>query len=146
MYDLSWAVDGFITSGNITLSDSEVEIAASDAGSLTNTTKRMNGHSKYVTNFQLGYDSANGDHSASLIYNVFGERIIWSGINGREDAYEQPFHSLDFVYSYYIDFNSTIKLRVRNLLGEDQEVTQDNVTVRSRTVGTNLQLSFKYDF
>lgn len=146
LYDLGWVVDGFFTSGNITLSDSEVKIAASDAGSLTNTTKRMNGHSKYVTNFQLGYDSANGEHSASLIYNVFGERIIASGINGREDAYEQPFHSLDFVYSYYLDFNSTIKLRLRNLLGEDQQVTQDDVTVRSRTVGTTLQLSFKYDF
>ncbi|GAA0368952.1 TonB-dependent receptor [Bowmanella denitrificans] len=146
LYDLSWAMDGFFTSGNITLSDSEVDIEASSAGSLTNTTKRMNGHSKYVANFQLGYDSANGEHSASLVYNVFGERILASGIDGRQDAYEQPFHSLDMVYSYYMDFNSTIKLRVRNLLGEDQEVTQDGVTVRSRTVGTSLQLSYKYDF
>ncbi|MBN7818626.1 TonB-dependent receptor [Bowmanella sp. Y26] len=146
LYDLGWAVDGFFTSGNITLSDSEVDIEASDAGSLTNTTKRMNGHSKYVANFQLGYDSANGEHSASLVYNVFGERILASGIDGRQDAYEQPFHSLDMIYSYYMDFNSTIKLRVRNLLGEDQEVTQDGVTVRSRSVGTTFQLSYKYDF
>lgn len=146
LYDLGWAADGFFTSGNITLSDSEVDIEASDAGSLTNTTKRMNGHSKYVANFQLGYDSANGEHSASLVYNVFGERILASGIDGRQDAYEQPFHSLDMVYSYYMDFNSTIKLRVRNLLGEDQEVTQDGVTVRSRSVGTTFQLSYKYDF
>lgn len=146
LYDLGWAVDGFFTSGNITLSDSEVDIEASNAGSLTNTTKRMNGHSKYVANFQLGYDSVDGMHSASLVYNVFGERILASGIDGRQDAYEQPFHSLDLVYSYYMDFNSTIKLRVRNLLGEDQEVTQDGVTVRSRTVGTAVQLSYKYDF
>ncbi len=146
LYDLSWAADGFFTSGNITLSDSEVSIDAADAGNLTNTTKRMNGHSKYVANFQLNYDSANGEHSASLVYNVFGERILASGINGREDAYEQPFQSLDFVYSYYPDFNSTIKLRLRNILGEDQEVMQNGITVRSRTIGTTAQVTYKYDF
>lgn len=146
LYDLGWLADGFFTSGNITLSDSEVTIDAADAGNLTNTSKRMNGHSQYVANLQLSYDSANGEHSASLVYNVFGERILASGINGRQDAYEQPFHSLDFIYSYYPDFNSTIKLRVKNLLGQDQEVTQDSITVRSRTIGTMVKLSYEYQF
>ena len=57
-----------------------------------------------------------------------------------------PFHSLDVVYTYYPDFNSTVKLKVSNLLGEDQEVTQSGVVVRSREVGTGLSLSYKYDF
>ncbi|MEG3768058.1 TonB-dependent receptor domain-containing protein [Alteromonas sp. 14N.309.X.WAT.G.H12] len=146
LYDLGWLSSGFFTSGNITLSDSEVIIEASDAGNLTNTEKRLNGHSKYVANFQLNYDSANGEHSASVVYNVFGERILASGINGRDDAFEQPFHSLDVVYSYYPTFNSTIKLRLKNLLGEDQEVTQDGITVRSRTIGTSVKLSYQYEF
>ncbi|MCC2604979.1 TonB-dependent receptor plug domain-containing protein [Planctobacterium marinum] len=146
LYDLSWLASGFFTSGNITLSDSEVTIDAADAGSLTNTTKRMNGHSEYVVNLQLSYDSADGEHSASLVYNVFGERILASGINGREDAFEQPFHSLDVVYSYYPSFNSTIKFRLKNLLGEDQEVTQNDIAVRTRTVGTTFNVSYKYDF
>jgi outer membrane receptor protein involved in Fe transport len=146
LYDLNWVATGFFTSGNITLSDSEVTIDAADAGSLTNTKKPLNGHSKYVANFQLNYDSANGEHSASLVYNVFGERILASGINGREDAYEQPFHSMDFIYSYYPDFNTTIRLRVKNLFGDDQEVTQNDITVRSRTIGTAVKLSYQYDF
>ena len=120
LYDLSWVSDGFFTSGNITLSDSEVVVDAASAGNLTNTEKRMTGHSQYVVNMQLSYDSANGNHSGSLVYNVFGERIIASGINGREDAYEQPFNSLDATYSYFPDFNTTVKLTLKNLLGEDQ--------------------------
>ncbi|AEE24286.1 TonB-dependent receptor [Glaciecola sp. 4H-3-7+YE-5] len=146
LYDLSWVSDGFFTSGNITLSDSEVVVDAASAGNLTNTEKRMTGHSQYVVNMQLSYDSANGNHSGSLVYNVFGERIIASGINGREDAYEQPFNSLDATYSYFPDFNTTVKLTLKNLLGEDQEVTQDGIDVRTRSIGTTIKLSYRYDF
>ncbi|MDO7085754.1 TonB-dependent receptor plug domain-containing protein [Pseudocolwellia sp. AS88] len=146
LYDLSWLSDGFFTSGNITLSDSEVEIDPALAGNLTNTTKRMSGHSQYVANLQMNYDSANGMHSSSLVYNVFGERILASGVSGSDDAYEQPFHSLDLVYTYYPDFNSKIKLKVKNLLDEDQEVTQSDIVVRSKAVGINVSLSYTYDF
>ena len=146
MYDLTSIAEGFFTSGNITLSDSEVSIDPGLAGNLTNPTKRMNGHSEYVVNLQLNYDSANGNHSGSLVYNVFGERIIASGVGGREDALEQPFHALDFVYTYYPDFNSKIKLKVKNLLDESQEVTQSDVAVREKEIGTSISLSYTYEF
>ena len=146
MYGLEAFVDGFFTSGNVTLSDSEAVIDPAFAANLTNTTKRMTGHSEYVVNMQLNYDSADGMHAASLVYNVFGERILASGISGREDAMEQPFHSLDLVYTYYPDFNSKIKLKLQNLLGEEQEVTQSGITVRNKEVGTGVSLSFTYDF
>jgi len=146
LYDLSWMQDGFFTSGNITLSDSEVEINPALAGNLTNTTKRMNGHSQYVVNLQMNYDSANGNHSSSLVYNVFGERILASGISGSDDAFEQPFHSVDLIYTYYPDFNSKVKLKLKNLLDEDQEVTQSDIVVRSKAVGVNISLSYTYEF
>ncbi|QPB86053.1 TonB-dependent receptor plug domain-containing protein [Pseudoalteromonas rubra] len=146
LYDLSGVVSGFFTSGNVTLSDSEVEIDPARAGNLTNPTKRMTGHSKYVVNLQLNYDSADGQHSSSLVYNVFGERILASGIGGREDAFEQPFHSLDLVYTWYPDFNSQVKFKVQNLLDEEQEVTQSDFIVRQKEVGTSVSLSYKYEF
>ncbi|TMP31653.1 TonB-dependent receptor [Pseudoalteromonas rubra] len=146
LYDLSGVTSGLFTSGNITLSDSEVEIDPSRAGNLTNPTKRMTGHSKYVVNLQLNYDSADGQHSSSLVYNVFGERILASGIGGREDAFEQPFHSLDLVYTWYPDFNSQVKFKVQNLLDEEQEVTQSDYIVRQKEVGTSVSLSYKYEF
>ncbi|WP_448569003.1 TonB-dependent receptor plug domain-containing protein [Thalassotalea ganghwensis] len=146
MHDLVYLAEGFFTSGNITYSDSEVEIDPGLAGNLTNPTKRMSGHSEYVFNLQLNYDSADGNHSGSLVYNVFGERIIASGVGGREDAMEQPFHSLDLVYTYYPDFNSQIKLKVKNLLDESTEVTQSGITVREKEIGTAISLSYNYDF
>ncbi|RXF01914.1 TonB-dependent receptor [Pseudoalteromonas sp. PS5] len=146
LYDLSGVASGFFTSGNITLSDSEVSIDPARAGNLTNPTKRMTGHSEYVVNMQLNYDSADGQHSGSLVYNVFGERILASGIGGRDDAYEQPFHSLDLVYTWYPDFNSKVKFKVKNLLNEDQEVTQSDIVVRQKDVGTSISLSYSYEF
>lgn len=146
LYDLGVLSDGFFTSGNITLSDSEAKIDPTLAGSLTNATKRMTGHSEYVVNLQLNYDSSNGNHSSSLVYNVFGERILASGVVGREDAMEQPFHSLDLVYTYYPDFNSKIKFKIKNLLDENQEVTQSDIIVREKEVGMAFSLSYSYDF
>ena len=65
---------------------------------------------------------------------------------GRQDAFEQPFHSLDLVYTWYPDFNSKVKFKVQNLLGEEQEVTQSDIIVRSKEIGTGFSLSYSYDF
>ncbi|MDP4982942.1 TonB-dependent receptor plug domain-containing protein [Pseudoalteromonas tunicata] len=144
--DLTFVTEGLFTSGNITLSDSEATIDPSLAGNLTNPTKRMTGHSKYVVNLQLNYDSVDGMHSSSLVYNMFGERILAAGVGGPDDAYEQPFHSLDLVYTWYPDFNSNVKFKVKNLMNEDQEVTQSDVVVRSKEVGMTFDISYSYSF
>lgn len=146
LQDLTFLSDGLFTSGNITLSDSEAKIAPALAGNLTNPTKRMTGHSEYVVNMQLNYDSTDGVHSASLVYNVFGERILAAGVAGRDDAYEQPFHSLDLVYTWYPDFNSKVKFKVQNLLDEQKEVTQSDIVVRSREEGVEFSVSYAYEF
>ncbi|RUO69842.1 TonB-dependent receptor [Pseudidiomarina sediminum] len=148
--DLTSIADGLFLSGNFTLSDSEISIANTGNVELTNNTRRMTGHSKYVTNLQLGYDSLNGEHSASLIYNVAGERIAFAGVKqgemGIDDAFEQPFHSLDFVYTYYPDFNSKLKFKVQNMLGEDVEIEQNDRLIQTRTVGTGISLEYSYSF
>ena len=146
LHDLGYVASGFFTSGNLTLSKSEAIIDEALAGNLTNATKPMTGHSEYVVNLQLNYDSANGEHSGSLVYNVFGERILAAGVAGREDAYEQPFHSLDAVYTYYPTFSSTVKFKVKNILGEDQQVTQSDVVVRAKDIGRSFSVSYNYAF
>lgn len=140
-------------SGNLTLSDSEMELdrqnivdQAGVSAAVTNTKRRLTGHSKYVVNMQLGYDAPNGNHAATLIYNVFGERIIIPGIEGQQDAMEQPFHSLDLNYSYFPDFNSSIKLKLKNLLNEEQEILADNALVRSKEKGTEFSVQYTYQF
>ncbi|QJR80293.1 TonB-dependent receptor [Alteromonas pelagimontana] len=145
--------DNLFVSGNVTVSGSQIQLDRQHiveqtgvSASVTNLQRRLTGHSEYVVNLQLGYDSDNGEHSGSLVYNVFGDRILIPGIDGFDDSYEQPFHSLDMVYKYYPDFNTTITLRVQNILGEDRELEFEDTLLRSETRGTDFRLSYQYDF
>jgi len=129
-------VEGFFLSGNVTLSDSEIDITPGPGvGNVTNAQRRLTQHSEWVANILLGYDSPNGQHGATLAYNVFGERILFAGTNGIDDAFEQPFHSLDLTWSWFTTDNLTFKLRVRNLLQDEQEVEQQGVTILEQQVG-----------
>ncbi len=140
-------------SGNITISESEINIdtqrVVEQTGvstSITNPTRRMTGHSPYVLNFNLGWDAPNGNHSATLAYNIFGERIMLPGIEGKDEGYEQPFHSLDMVYTYYPTFSSTLTFKVQNLLGEDKEFEFEDTLSKSETRGTRFEVALKWDF
>lgn len=145
--------DNMFLSGNLTLSDSEVTMNSQNiveqtgvSASITNLTRRLTGHSEYVVNVNLGFDSDDGNHSASLVYNVFGDRIIIPGIDGFDDNYEQPFHSLDFVYTYYPDFNSTVKFKLQNILDEQKELVFEDTLFRTEAVGVGFSLSYKREF
>lgn len=157
LQDLAFIGDGVwnnvFLSGNLTLSDSEIELDRQNivdqtgvSAAVTNLTRRLTGHSEYVANIQMGYDSDNGEHSASLVYNVFGERILIPGIDGFDDNVELPFHSLDVVYKYYPDFNSTLTFKVKNILDEQKRLEFENILLRSQTKGIGVSVSYKYDF
>jgi outer membrane receptor protein involved in Fe transport len=142
--DSAWA-DAFFVSGNVTLSESEITIG-DVALNLTNNVREMAQHSPWVVNLQLGVDSPNQRHSASLAYNAFGERLFFAGTNGAPDAFEQPFNSLDLIYSYYPTEAMTIKLRLQNLLDEQLEIEQGGVTTLEQTVGVVAKLDLSYRF
>ena len=145
--------NNMFVSGNVTLSDSDITLNTQNiveqtgvSTAITNVERRLTGHSEYVVNLQLGFDSDNGKHSASMVYNVFGERIILPGIDGFNDTFEQPFHSLDFVYTYFPDFNSQVKLKLQNVLDQKKELEFDSQLRRSETKGIGFSVSYKYEF
>lgn len=137
--------DPLFVAGNMTVLDSELT-AGQFADAPTNETRPMAGASDYAVNFQLGYDSSDGVHSAMLIYNVFGERLYFAGRNGSPDAYEQPFNSLDLTYFYYPTDQVTVKLKLKNLLDEQIEITQNDIVTHEETPGTVVALDVKWSF
>ena len=140
-------LSAFYIAGNVTVSDSEISIQAGDGvGNITNSTRRLTQQSNWVTNLQLGYDSFNGKHGATLAFNSFGERIYFAGTDGLPDGYEQPFHSLDLIYTYYPIDNWTFKLRVKNILDEAIEVAQGDVAVIEQSFGRTALLNVKWEF
>ncbi|GGW64244.1 TonB-dependent receptor [Alishewanella tabrizica] len=144
--DLGRLTDNFFVAGNLTLSESEISIQRFPGANLTNLERGLSGHSKYVANLQLGFDSDDDKHNATLTYNVFGKRIAFAGVNEKDDAFEQPFNSLDFTYSYTPVNNMTVKLGLKNLLDQNVEILQQGEILQQRTEGQSYSLSFSYKY
>lgn len=163
---ISRDLSNFYVSGNFTFSDSEVVLGAIDDNEIslfeqqvldalnatsasnivTNNTRRLVGHSQWVANLQLGFDSDNGEHTATLVYNAFGPRIIVPGTRGNEDAEEETFHSLDLIYTYFPNFESSIKLSIKNILNEDKQITQEGLNLLYEQEGISVSASYSWEF
>ena len=139
-----WAAPLFVQ-GNFTVQESEI-VAGPNADAPTNAERPLTGASEYVANVMLGFDSFDGEHTASLIYNVFGERLYVAGRNGAPDGFEQPFHSLDFTYSWYPTDRFTVKAKLQNLLNEAITIEREGVTIFEQNTGQAISISVQYAF
>lgn len=129
--------------GNLTLQDAEL-VAGPNANVPTNPVRNLSGASDYVVNLMLGFDSPDAKHSASLIYNVFDERLYVAGRNGAPDGFEQPFQSLDLTYFWYPSDRITMKAKVQNLLGETIAIERAGVVTFEEDPGTLISLGFSW--
>lgn len=144
-------MDSFFVQGNVTLQDSELICDANaafpcEANAPTNPVRPLSGASEYVVNVMLGFDAPNAKHTASLIYNEFGERLYVAGRNGTPDGYEQPFQSLDFTYFWYPTDTMTLKLKAQNILQDTVTIEREGVTVFEEDPGTTLSVGFNLAF
>lgn len=142
---LGGAFSDFYVQANLTVQESEL-VAGVEADAPTNAVRNLAGASEFVVNAQLGYDSANARHTATLVYNVYGERLYVAGRNGAPDGFEQPFQSLDLTYSWYPSEYLTLKTKLQNLLDEEIQIEREGVTVFSEKVGVGASMSLKWQF
>ncbi len=141
-------LDRFGMSGNLTLIDSEVEIAlvSERKGRVR---RKLTGQSDYVANVALQYQSAGGALSGSVQYNVFGERLDAAGPVDElgqplyPDVFEQPRHLLDLTSSYRLG-PARLKLSVENILGEEYEARQGEQVAELRELGRTVSLTLGY--
>jgi len=113
-------------------------------------TRNMQGQSPYLINVDLVYDNVGSGTIATLLYNVFGERMSEVSLGGTPDVYEQPFNSLDFTLSQKIIGRLQFSVSASNLLDETAKRTQTFEGVeyitseyrpgRSISVGTSYSL------
>lgn len=134
----------FFLQANLTLQDSEL-VAGEKADAPTNDIRPLAGASEYVANAMLGFDSTDGRHTASLVYNVFGERLYVAGRLGAPDGYEQPYHSLDFTYSWFPTESITMKAKLGNILDGTVEIEREGIVVFRERLGSSASLSFKWE-
>ena len=124
--------------------DSEIDLGSS-GGISTNSVRPLQGQSPYVGNVSLAWLPASGNVEATLLYNVFGERISQVGANGRPDTYEQPFKQLDFTMSAKLPWEGwKMKLRLKNLLDPEAIYTVGDEVARRYSKGREIALSIEW--
>ena len=141
--------DTMFLQGNVTIQDSELvcdanAVLACEADAPTDPTRALSGASDYVANLMLGFDAPNAKHTASIIYNEFGERLYVAGRNGAPDGFEQPFRSLDLTYFWYPTDTMTLKLKAQNILDESVTIEREGIAVFQEKPGTSFSISFNW--
>ncbi len=129
-------------------------VALSEDGSYTNSSRELQGASPYLMNADLTYSTAFGDEdrtlSLALLYNLQGPRIYTVGTMGRGDIYQMAMHTVNFNASYAISKNLSVSAQLTNLLNQDelykQEISGTNVVVESHSygVGGSVGVSLKF--
>jgi len=135
----------FYINTNFAWIDSEITLSEDNSAIQTSDQRPLQGQSPYVWNFQVGYDDEDRDINAALLFNIFGERIVDVGVNGAPDIYEEPRPSLDFVYSH--GFKAwKLKIKLKNLLDPDIELTQGKETTRKFSLGREFSIAAQFRF
>lgn len=157
--------DLFFVQGNLTLQDSEilpgdpatgegsinVSCMQTEGDRITSNKCALPGASDYVFNLMLGFDSPNSKHTASLIYNVFDDRVftlteLTPTGDPIPDVIEESFDSLDFTYFWYPTDTLTVKAKVQNILNSTVELTTGGLTVFEEDPGTSYTFSVVWGF
>lgn len=128
---------------NLTLMNSSIDIARS-ASSQTNTTRRMVGQAPYVANLGVTWAPEWRSTSATLLYNVVGERIVSAGEVPLPDVVERPRHILDLSLRTTVLGTVSLKLDAKNLLDARYELIQGNVTRESYRSGRSYSFGLSW--
>lgn len=125
---LGSAFDYFSVGGNLALIKSEVELTEEELENKQESdpdaddTRPMYDQAPYILNLDLSYDNLRSGTSASLVFNVAGPRVVIASPK-TDDVYEQPAHSLDFIFSQRLGKHLAIKFAVKNILNPEFERT-----------------------
>lgn len=128
---------------NLSLTQSRAEVPNSDL------TRELEGQSPYTFNLNVTYDNPESGTTAGLYYNTFGERLTALGLPPKPNAFEQPFHQLNFNFSQRVMDHWTVSASVDNILGDTSEEVhsfsgrQFNRQVSPKGREVSLGLSYK---
>jgi outer membrane receptor protein involved in Fe transport len=161
----SWlSTKDFTVAANYTFSESEISIKPDDvvirqngtvlpASFLIQDGRPLQGHSRHLLNFQVGYDDIENNEAATLLVNFASRRIRATAPQTLPEIYERPPISLDFTYSRSFNVFAgeyEFGFKAENILGSRYEATQEfggvKINVDTYKLGRSFSLSLKRHF
>lgn len=103
---------------SLMLSDSSIRVEqpkGSTVEILTNTQRALVQAAPYVINAAIDYENEAGTQFR-VLYNVSGPRIVAVGVDGLDDTYLQPRHTVDLTASQALGEHFKLRLNATNLL------------------------------
>jgi len=137
--------EDFYVQGNISFIDSLVNIRQSDLGSLTSSSRPLQGQSDVLFNFQIGYEPYSGT-TATLLYHYFGDRIDSVGIEGAPDLIQQGYGELNFIFIKELNRNWQVTAKAKNILDVRSEITQGSLLTNGFNLGREASIQVQYRF
>ena len=137
--------EDFYVQGNVSFIDSSVEIRDEDRGSLTSTSRALQGQSDVLFNAQVGYEPYSGT-TATLLYHYFGDRIAEVGIESAPDLIQEGYGELNFVFIRELDDHWQITAKAKNILDARSEITQGSLLTNGFNLGREASLQVQYRF
>ena len=137
--------EDFYVQGNISFIDSLVNIRQSDLGSLTSSSRPLQGQSDVLFNFQIGYEPYSGT-TATLLYHYFGDRIDSVGIEGAPDLIQEGYGELNFIFIKELNRNWQVTAKAKNILDARSEITQGSLLTNGFNLGREASIQVQYRF
>jgi TonB-dependent receptor len=129
---------------NLTVMQSRIELAPNTQASATNLRRRMVGQAPYVLNTGVTWVSRAGTASATVLYNVVGDRIDAAGDAPLPDVVERARRVLDLSLRFPIRGALSARLDAKNLLDAPYRTTQGTVTRESYRIGRVVQAGLSW--
>jgi hypothetical protein len=106
------------------------------------------GQSPYIVNLDLTYRNEESGTTASIFYNVFGERLFLTS-RVTPSIYEQPAPSLDFTLTQRVGNRFSFRFSARNMLNPSEDFIisyngRDSIfSTRSRGRGFSISMTYE---
>lgn len=157
---LSPNLDNLLFTGNVTLTDSRIDISPAEllsrrssarTGETVDDTREMAGQAPWIINAGFQFTRPDNSLEAGLYYNVSGETLIFVGAANVPDIFNVPFHSLNLKANYTFGSRDHMRLglKIDNILDDLREQEFQNFGAENRTFtrlrpGSEFSLSFNY--
>jgi len=138
-----WA-RGLTAFSNVTLMTSRVSLDTTSGLTVTDRERRLVGQAPYVINGGLTYASESGRTSATVLYNVVGERIFAAGVTPLPNILEAPRHLVDLSFRFPVAGSLTGRLDARNLLDARTRFMQGTLEREGFNSGRIVSMGFSW--
>ncbi|MGQ0702202.1 MAG: TonB-dependent receptor domain-containing protein [Gemmatimonadales bacterium] len=128
---------------NATLMRSRIRLDP-DAGSLTNSERKMVGQAPYLLNAGLTWKHPTADASATVLFNRVGERITEAGEIPLPDVMEEPRNLIDASVTLPLIGGLGMRVDARNLLDAPYRLTQGTVIREGYRSGRVFAIGFNW--